>query len=137
VAASDEDWDTEYNDMIISVKVVDSMDEAIAHINRHGSGHTDAIVTENRENAARFISLVDSSSVMFNASTRFADGFRYGKGAEVGISTNKIHARGPVGMEGLMIYKYVLMGDGHVVKDYVGPAAKKFTHVRKDEEFQI
>lgn len=137
VAASEDDWDEEYNDMIISVKVVASMEEAIVHINRHGSGHTDAIVTEDREAAARFISLVDSASVMFNASTRFADGFRYGKGAEVGISTNKIHARGPVGMEGLMIYKYILMGDGHVVKDYAGPTAKRFTHVRKDEEFQI
>ncbi|MDD3398388.1 MAG: glutamate-5-semialdehyde dehydrogenase [Candidatus Methanomethylophilaceae archaeon] len=136
-AASDEDWDTEYNDMIISVKVVEDVDEAIRHINRHGSGHTDSIITEDRGIAARFISLVDSSSVMVNASTRFSDGYRYGKGAEVGISTNKIHARGPVGMEGLMIYKYVLLGEGHVVKDYAGAGAKAFTHVRKDETFQI
>lgn len=135
--ASEEDWDTEYNDMIISVRVVDSIDAAICHINRHGSGHTDSIVTEDRAAATKFISLVDSSSVMVNASTRFSDGFRYGKGAEVGISTNKIHARGPVGMEGLMIYKYVLMGDGHVVKDYAGPGAKAFTHKRKEETFQL
>lgn len=135
--ASEEDWDAEYNDMIISVKIVDNIDDAIVHINRHGSGHTDAIITENRQNAAHFIGLVDSASVMLNASTRFADGFRYGKGAEVGISTNKIHARGPVGMEGLMIYKYVLMGNGHVVKDYSGPSAKKFKHVMMDKEFQL
>jgi glutamate-5-semialdehyde dehydrogenase len=137
VPASDEDWDTEYNDMIISVKVVDDLNAAIEHINRHGSGHTDAIISEDRESVSRFVSLVDSSSVMVNASTRFSDGFRYGKGAEVGISTNKIHARGPVGMEGLMIYKYVLLGDGHVVKDYAGPSAKGFTHKRKDLELQL
>ncbi len=126
--ATEEDWSTEYNDLILSIKIVDSLDEAIDHINRYGSHHTDAIVTEDRTIASRFISLVDSSSVMWNASTRFSDGFRYGKGAEVGISTNKIHARGPVGMEGLLIYKYVLIGKGNKVADYVGKGARKYTH---------
>ncbi|MBE0524080.1 MAG: glutamate-5-semialdehyde dehydrogenase [Methanosarcinales archaeon] len=126
--ATDEDWRTEYNDFILSIKIVDSLDEGIDHINKYGSHHTDAIVTESRTNAVRFIDLVDSSSVMWNASTRFSDGFRYGKGAEVGISTNKIHARGPVGMEGLLIYKYVLLGNGNKVEDYVGKNARKYTH---------
>ncbi len=126
--ATEKDWDTEYNDLILSVKMVDDVDEAIAHINRHSSKHTDAIITENKKNADKFMSLVDSASVMWNASTRFADGFRYGKGAEVGISTAKIHARGPVGLEGLVIYKYKLVGKGHIVKDYAGKNAKKFTH---------
>ncbi|HEY9204336.1 MAG TPA: glutamate-5-semialdehyde dehydrogenase [Candidatus Methanoperedens sp.] len=126
--ATQDDWRTEYNDLILSIKIVDSMDEGIEHINKYGSHHTDAIVTEDKSNAGRFIDLVDSSSVMWNASTRFSDGFRYGKGAEVGISTNKIHARGPVGMEGLLIYKYALLGNGHKVADYVGKNAKKYTH---------
>ncbi|VVB88370.1 Gamma-glutamyl phosphate reductase [uncultured archaeon] len=133
--ATEEDWGTEYNDLILSIKVVDSLDEAIDHINRYGSHHTDAIVTEDKINASKFISLVDSSSVMWNASTRFADGFRYGKGAEVGISTNKIHARGPVGMEGLLIYKYVLIGSGNKVADYVGKNARKYTHKKLDLSF--
>ncbi|AGB50197.1 gamma-glutamyl phosphate reductase [Methanomethylovorans hollandica DSM 15978] len=128
VRAIEEDWSTEYNDLILSIKVVNSIEEAIEHINTYGSHHTDAIVTENKKKKKKFADFVDSSSVMINASTRFADGFRYGKGAEVGISTNKIHARGPVGMEGLMIYKYVLIGNGDKVADYVGPAAKEFTH---------
>ncbi|MEK6891860.1 MAG: glutamate-5-semialdehyde dehydrogenase [Nanoarchaeota archaeon] len=123
-----EDWDTEYNDLVLSVKVVNNLDEAIKHINKHSSKHTDAIVTENKKNAEIFMNLVDSASVMWNASTRFADGFRYGKGAEVGISTSKIHARGPVGLEGLVIYKYKLIGKGHVVKDYAGKNAKKYKH---------
>ncbi|KCZ71795.1 glutamate-5-semialdehyde dehydrogenase [Candidatus Methanoperedens nitroreducens] len=126
--ATEEDWRTEYNDLILSIRVVDSLDEGIDHINRYGSHHTDAIVTEDKSNASRFIDLVDSSSVMWNASTRFSDGYRYGKGAEVGISTNKIHARGPVGMEGLLIYKYVLLGGGNRVADYAGANARKFTH---------
>ncbi|MCD4703900.1 MAG: glutamate-5-semialdehyde dehydrogenase [Methanosarcinaceae archaeon] len=126
--ASDADWDCEYNDLIVSIKVVDSVNDAIEHINTHGSHHTDAIVTEDPQARRIFISLVDSSSVIVNASTRFADGFRYGKGAEVGISTNKIHARGPVGMEGLVIYKYVLLGNGEKVADYTGSNAKPFTH---------
>jgi glutamate-5-semialdehyde dehydrogenase len=130
--ATEEDWRTEYNDLILSIKVVDSLDEGIDHINRYGSHHTDAIVTEDKRNAAKFIDLVDSSSVMWNASTRFSDGFRYGKGAEVGISTNKIHARGPVGMEGLLIYKYALLGSGHKVADYAGKNARKYTHKKLD-----
>ena len=128
IHATEEDWRTEYNDLILSIKIVDSTEEAIEHINRYGSHHTDAIITENKTSAGKFIDLVDSSSVMWNASTRFADGFRYGKGAEVGISTNKIHARGPVGMEGLLIYKYALLGNGHKVADYVGKTARKYTH---------
>jgi glutamate-5-semialdehyde dehydrogenase len=128
IHATEEDWKTEYNELILSIKIVDSIEEAIEHINKYGSHHTDAIITENKAAASRFIDLVDSSSVMWNASTRFADGFRYGKGAEVGISTNKIHARGPVGMEGLLIYKYALLGNGHKVADYVGKTARKYTH---------
>jgi glutamate-5-semialdehyde dehydrogenase len=126
--AIEDDWRTEYNDLTLSIKIVESMDEAIEHINNYGSHHTDGIITENDLKKKKFTELVDSSSVMLNASTRFADGFRYGKGAEVGISTNKIHARGPVGMEGLLIYKYILVGNGDKVADYVGPEAKKYTH---------
>ncbi|MDV7212180.1 glutamate-5-semialdehyde dehydrogenase [Azotobacter beijerinckii] len=114
LAASEADWSTEYNAPILSVRVVDSLDEAIAHINRYGSHHTDAIVTESFSDARRFLAEVDSSSVMVNASTRFADGFEYGLGAEIGISTDKLHARGPVGLEGLTSEKYVVFGDGHV-----------------------
>jgi glutamate-5-semialdehyde dehydrogenase len=127
-AASEADWDTEYLDLIVSIRVVESLEEAIAHINRHGSGHTDTIITEDSAAAAQFLDQVDSATVIHNASTRFADGFRFGKGAEVGISTNKTHARGPVGLDGLVIYKYRLVGQGHVVADYVGPQAKPFTH---------
>jgi len=126
--ASGKDWKTEYTDLILSIKIVDDIEEAIDHINKFGSGHTDSIVTENKKNAKMFMDLVDSSSVMWNCSTRFSDGFRYGLGAEVGISTNKIHARGPVGLDGLVIYKYRLIGDGHIVDDYSGSNAKKFTH---------
>ncbi|WP_135606297.1 glutamate-5-semialdehyde dehydrogenase [Methanococcoides sp. NM1] len=126
--ATDEDWKTEYNELILSVKLVDSIEQAINHINSYGSHHTDAIITEDAAKRKQFIDLVDSSSVMVNASTRFADGFRYGKGAEVGISTNKIHSRGPVGMEGLVIYKYVLLGNGDKVSDYAGNDPKPFTH---------
>ncbi len=126
--ATAEDWDTEYLDLIVSLRVVDSLEEAIAHINQHGSGHTDTIVTEAPEAATQFLEQVDSATVMQNASTRFADGFRFGKGAEVGISTNKTHARGPVGLDGLVIYKYRLVGQGHVVVDYVGPRARPFIH---------
>jgi glutamate-5-semialdehyde dehydrogenase len=120
--ATDEDWDTEYLSLTISVKLVDGVDEAIEHINRHGSHHTDAIVTQNPATAERFMQLVDSAGVYWNASTRFADGFRYGFGAEVGISTSKLHARGPVGLDGLVTYKYKLTGDGHVVADYASGA---------------
>lgn len=125
--AVEKDWETEYTDLILSIRIVKDADEAIKHINKYGSGHTDAIVTENKAAAERFMAFVDSSSVMWNASTRFADGFRYGLGAEVGISTNKIHARGPVGLEGLVIYKYILIGEGHVVDEYVR-GKKKFLH---------
>jgi glutamate-5-semialdehyde dehydrogenase len=134
VRATEEDWSTEYNDLIVSIRVVDSIESAIEHINTYGSRHTDVIITENPFNRKAFTDLVDSSSVMVNASTRFADGFRYGKGAEVGISTNKIHARGPVGMEGLLIYKYILLGNGDKVADYVGPDARRFTHRKLNKE---
>lgn len=114
VSAQAADWDTEYLAPILSVKVVNGLNEAIEHINRHSSQHTDAIVTENYSNARRFLREIDSSSVMVNASTRFADGFEYGLGAEIGISTDKIHARGPVGLDGLTSQKYVVLGDGHI-----------------------
>ncbi|MCF6751362.1 glutamate-5-semialdehyde dehydrogenase [Pseudomonas stutzeri] len=114
LAASEEDWSTEYNAPILSIRILDSLDEAIEHINRYGSQHTDAIITENFTDARRFLTEVDSSSVMVNASTRFADGFEYGLGAEIGISTDKLHARGPVGLHGLTSEKYVVFGDGHV-----------------------
>jgi glutamate-5-semialdehyde dehydrogenase len=112
--ATDEDWDTEYLAAILSIKVVPDIDQAMAHINRHGSHHTDTIVTENYTLARRFLREVDSSSVMVNVSTRFADGFEYGLGAEIGISTDKLHARGPVGLEGLTSLKYVVLGDGQI-----------------------
>ncbi len=137
VSASDEDWDTEYNDYIISIKVVDSLTDAVDFINSHGSHHTDAIITENMKKASLFANAVDSADVFINASTRFADGYRFGKGAEVGISTNKIHSRGPVGMEGLMIYKYVLVGKGQVVKDYVGKNAKVYKHIPVDKKLEL
>lgn len=111
--ATEEDWYTEFLAPVLAIKVVDGLDEAIAHINKYGSHHTDSIVTENFSKARRFIAEVDSSSVMVNASTRFADGFEYGLGAEIGISTDKIHARGPVGLEGLTSQKWVVFGDGH------------------------
>jgi len=112
--ATEEDWRTEYNAPILSIRVVDDLEAAIEHINAYGSQHTDAIVTENFSDARRFLTEVDSASVMVNASTRFADGFEYGLGAEIGISTDKLHARGPVGLEGLTSEKYVVFGDGHV-----------------------
>jgi len=114
VEATEADWDTEYLGPILSIKVVSGLDEAIEHINTHSSQHTDAIVTENYTRARRFLTEVDSSSVMVNASTRFADGFEFGLGAEIGISTDKFHARGPVGLEGLTSVKYIVLGDGHI-----------------------
>ena len=126
--ASEDDWTAEYDGLVIAIRSVKDMDEAIDIINTNGSHHTDAIITENREKQDEFARRVDSADVFINASTRFADGFRFGKGAEVGISTNKIHARGPMGMEGLMIYKYVLVGNGQMVKDYSGKNAKPYTH---------
>lgn len=113
-SAVDEDWETEYLAPILSIKIVDDMEQAIAHINHHGSHHTDAIVTENYTRARQFLRRVDSSSVMVNASTAFADGFEYGLGAEIGISTDKLHARGPVGLKGLTSQKYIVFGDGHI-----------------------
>src|SRR5216684_1853455 len=118
IPASEDDWATEYSDLILSVKVVADADEAIMHIHRYGSGHTETIVTEDRDVARRFMDEVDAAGVYHNASTRFADGFRYGLGAELGISTSKLHARGPVALEGLTTYKYKLFGDGHIVADY-------------------
>lgn len=122
-----ESWHKEYSDKILAVKEVSSLEEAIEHINKYSSGHTESIVTESRENAEIFMNAVDSAGVYHNVSTRFADGFRYGFGAEIGISTNKTHARGPVGLEGLTIYKYKLQGNGDIVKDYV-EGYKKFNH---------
>ncbi|MDP4153127.1 MAG: glutamate-5-semialdehyde dehydrogenase [Bacillota bacterium] len=125
--ATEQDWGTEYLDYILSIKIVENVDEAIKHINHYGSGHTDAIVTSNTETAEIFLNRVDSADVFLNCSTRFADGFRFGFGAEVGISTNKLHARGPVGLEGLTIYKYKVYGNGQIVSDFAD-GSKKFTH---------
>lgn len=121
-------WDIEYSDMQVSLKQVHSLEDAIEHINRYGSHHTDSIITENQQTADQFIQFVDSGCVFHNASTRFSDGFVFGLGAEVGISTNKIHARGPVGLEGLLTYKYKLTGKGQVKADYSGVNAKPFLH---------
>jgi len=126
--ATEKDWKTEYNDFILSIKTVKNLEEAINHINKYGSKHTDGILTKNKKNAERFLREVDSSSVIWNASTRFADGFRYGKGAEVGIATGKIHTRGPSGAEALLTYKYILKGNGNIVADYSGKNPKKFLH---------
>ena len=126
--AAEEDWGTEYLDLILAVRVVDGLEEAVGHINRYGSRHTEAIATGNEAAARDFLSRVDAASVIWNASTRFADGFRYGLGAEVGISTEKIHARGPVGLEGLVTYKYQLEGEGHCVAEYSGEGGRPFLH---------
>lgn len=125
--ATPESWHKEYSDKVLSYKFVSSLEEAIEHINEFSSGHTESILTEDENNAKIFMNAVDSAGVYHNVSTRFADGFRYGFGAEVGISTNKTHARGPVGLEGLTIYKYNLEGNGDIVKDYV-EGVKKFNH---------
>ena len=128
-AATEEDFSTEFLELVMAVKVVDSLEEAIDHINFHGSHHTDAIVTEDGEAAEKFMSLVDSGGVYHNASTRLADGFRYGFGAEIGVSTNKTHARGPVGLEGLVIYKYRVYGAGQGAAMYgAGEGKRKFLH---------
>lgn len=127
-AATEADWSTEYSDFVLSIKIVDSLEDAIDHINTYGSRHTDAIVTENQAVADTFLAQVDSANVFHNCSTRFADGFRYGFGAEVGISTQKMPPRGPVGLEGLVTYKYKVTGNGHIVSTYVGKDAKPFTH---------
>jgi glutamate-5-semialdehyde dehydrogenase len=135
-AATEKDWSMEYLDYILSIKVVDDVDEAIEHINRYGSHHTDAIVTQDKMVAERFLDFVDSAGVFWNCSTRFSDGYRYGLGAEVGISTNKIHARGPVGLEGLVIYKWKLIGSGQIVADYA-EGRKKFTHKKLDKTCEL
>ncbi|QLE56937.1 glutamate-5-semialdehyde dehydrogenase [Nostoc sp. TCL26-01] len=122
------DWETEYSDLILAIKIVESVDQAIAHINQYGSRHTDAIVTEDLATVETFFGLVNSAGVFHNCSTRFADGFRYGFGAEVGISTQQMPPRGPVGLEGLVTYKYQMTGAGHIVATYTGADAKPFTH---------
>jgi glutamate-5-semialdehyde dehydrogenase len=127
-AATEADWSTEYSDLVLAVKVVDSLEQAIAHINTYGSRHTEAIATEDPQAAAIFMAQVDAAGVYHNCSTRFADGFRYGFGAEVGISTQKMPPRGPVGLEGLVTYKYHLVGNGHIAATYSGSQAKPFTH---------
>ncbi len=127
IPATEEDWDTEYLDYILSIKIVDTLEEAIGHINRHGSRHTEAIITKDAAAAETFLRLVDAADVFWNASTRFADGFRFGLGAEVGISTSKIHSRGPVGLEGLTIYKWQIRGNGHTVAPFAS-GEQSFTH---------
>lgn len=133
--ATDEDWATEYLDYEIAIKVVDHVQEAIDHINTYGSGHTDAIITKNVATASNFMELVDTGNAMWNCSTRFSDGFRYGFGAEVGISTNKIHARGPVGLDGLLIYKYKVIGHGQTAGAYARGEAL-FTHDSLNQTFE-
>jgi glutamate-5-semialdehyde dehydrogenase len=126
--ATEDDWSTEYSDLILSIKIVPDFESAINHINTYGSRHTDSIVTENTSTAKMFLDRVDAANVFHNCSTRFSDGFRYGFGAEVGISTQKMPPRGPVGLEGLVTYKYQLSGDGHIAATYTGDNAKPFTH---------
>ena len=125
---SDSEWHTEYSDLVLAIRIVDSLDDALDHIERYGSHHTDAILTQDAAAAARFLAEVDSANVLHNCSTRFSDGFRYGFGAEVGISTGKLHARGPVGLDGIVTYKYRLIGSGHIVRDYTGTNALPFLH---------
>lgn len=127
VPATEKDWSTEYLDYVISVKIVHSLQEAVNHINHYGSHHTDCIVTKNADSAAHFLNMVDSAGVYWNASTRFADGYVYGLGAEVGIATGKLHARGPMGLEGLTTYKYKMIGEGHTLAS-IKSGERKFTH---------
>jgi glutamate-5-semialdehyde dehydrogenase len=127
-AATEADWATEYSDLVLSIRVVDDLAAAIAHINTYGSGHTDAIITEDAGAAKEFMANVDAAGVFHNCSTRFADGFRYGLGAEVGISTQQMPPRGPVGLEGLVTYKYQVQGQGQIVETYAGQNARPFTH---------
>ena len=134
--ATDEDWKTEYLDYKLSIRMVGSVSDAIEHINTYSSGHTESIITENKENVETFMNLIDSGNVFWNCSTRFSDGFRYGFGAEVGISTNKIHARGPVGLEGLLIYKYKLIGHGNTVADYESHK-RTYKHTPLNKEFML
>jgi glutamate-5-semialdehyde dehydrogenase len=125
--ATDEDWDTEYGDLVLSIRQVSGVDEALAHIAKHGSRHTDAILAQDAEAAARFLAGVDSACVFHNAGTRFSDGYRFGLGAEVGISTDKLHARGPVGVEGLLTYRWLLYGRGQCTTDY-SPEGRHYIH---------
>jgi glutamate-5-semialdehyde dehydrogenase len=134
-AASDDDWSSEYGDLIISLKIVDSLVEAVDHINEYGSKHTDSIISQDGDNASVFMQGIDSASVFHNASTRFSDGYRFGLGAEVGISTGKIHARGPVGLGGLTTYQYFLEGDGQIVASYSGADAREYIHEEFDGEW--
>lgn len=136
VPATEDDWRTEYLELILSIRVTDTLDDAVAHINTYGSGHTDVIVTEAKPSADRFFALVDTGDLFWNCSTRFSDGFRYGLGAEVGISTNKIHARGPVGLEGLVIYQWRLIGNGQTVAPYADGEAT-FTHTPLDKSCPV
>jgi glutamate-5-semialdehyde dehydrogenase len=129
IAATEQDWLTEYGDLKITVKIVSDINEAIEHINLYGSRHTESILTQDDRAAELFMDEVDAASVFHNASTRFADGFRYGLGAELGISNSKLHARGPVGLEGLLTYKYKLRGSGQTVTDYA-QSRRKFKHLR-------
>ncbi|WP_096391338.1 glutamate-5-semialdehyde dehydrogenase [Halopenitus persicus] len=133
--ATDDDWDSEYGDLELSIKVIPDVYEAVEHVNAHGSKHTESIVTDDAETAELFMTGIDAASVFHNASTRFADGYRYGLGAEVGISTGKIHARGPVGLAGLTTYKYYLEGDGQLVATYAGEDATPFAHEAFDGEW--
>ena len=125
---NDDEWHTEYGSLTLALCVVESCDEAIAHVNHFGSHHTDSIITEDQQAADKFLREVDSAGVFHNVSTRFSDGYRYGFGAEVGIATGKLHARGPVGLEGLVTYKYILVGKGQCVSQYIGARARKFKH---------
>ena len=127
-SATEEDWATEYSDLILAIRVVESLESAMEHINTYGSRHTEAIATTDQTAADTFLCQIDAAGVYHNCSTRFADGFRYGFGAEVGISTQKMPPRGPVGLEGLVTYKYQLVGNGHIVATYSGADAKPFTH---------
>ncbi len=126
-SAVEQDWSTEYSDLILSVKIVDSFEQGLEHIHKYGSKHTECIVTEDQAMAERFLQEVDAAGVFHNASTRFADGYRFGLGAEVGISNSKLHARGPMGIEGLTTYKYKLRGNGHIVAEY-SSGTRHFTH---------
>jgi len=134
--ATDEDWGAEYLDYVVAIKIVEDVEEAIGHVNKYGSHHTDAIVTANEETAFEFLESVDSAGVFWNASTRFADGYRYGFGSELGISTGKIHVRGPTGLEGLTTYKYYLRGGGHIVADYAAGGNRQFTHRPMTKEWR-
>jgi glutamate-5-semialdehyde dehydrogenase len=135
-AATETDWKTEYLDYILSIRIVPDLESAIGHINHYGSGHTDVILTKTEAAAQTFMTLVDSAGVFWNCSTRFSDGFRFGFGAEVGISTGKLHARGPVGLDGLLSYKFKLLGHGQLVADYAS-GKSHFTHVVKNQNCPI